>query len=341
MLDFSSFILSQIQPTSLAREVISFAQKNNAKPLSRRRLKTVISNAAQEHHIQRITALICAVQRSNNPLIHLSDLQVFHVATMVDYVSKRCKKSGGFDNWICSLNRLLNWVRKKKLHVSSREVRKIYGIASRTGFCQVNKATADLAKIDSAIVEISAESPQVAAVLTICKVWPLRIREAICLNLCDAIDQATNHGQIHLISGVKNGRPRWVNSWRSDQLLALITVAPLANGSHGSLVPEGSNLKGFLRYFHRTVRAHGLTIRNRLNPHSLRHLLLQDYYQFKTGLPAPILEPNKAIKQTDLIAKLGFQSVTEIAGHSRTNKASAYLGSIRAYRNSSQAGETV
>jgi Integrase len=340
MRDFFYFINTQVQPTSLARELIAFAMKYNSVPLSRRRTKTVISNASQNHHIQRITALIRAIQRSETPLLHLSEIALVHVAVMVNYVSTRCNKSGSFDNWICSLNRLLTWVKKKKLLVSSREIRTLYGLASRSGFCDRNKATSDLSKIDQAIAEMEAAEPQVAAVLKICKVWPLRVREAICLNLSTAIEQTTKNNQIHLTSGVKNGRPRFVHSWRKDQLDALVEVVPLANTLYGTLVPEGMTLKAFLNHFHRTVRAHDLTIRNGLNPHSLRHQLLQDYYFYKTGLQAPIIGHNPAIKQTDLVARLGFQSVTELAGHSRIGKASAYLGSIRAYRKSPMIGIT-
>jgi Integrase len=340
MHDFFYNINTKVQPTSLARELIAFAITNNSIPLSRRRMKTVIANATQAQHMQRITALLCAIQRSETPLIHLSNIAPVHVAIMVDYVSKRCKKSGSFDNWICSLNRLLIWVRKKKLLVSSREIRAFYGVASRNGFCNRNKATSDLKKIDQAIEEMKVANPRVAAVLTICKVWPLRIREAICLNLSTAIEQTIKDNQILLTNGVKNGRPRVVHCWRKDQLQALVEVAPLANSTHGTLVPNGMTLKVFLTHFHRTVRLHDLTVHNRLNPHSLRHYLLQDYYFYKTGLRAPIIETNPAIKQNDLVARLGFQSVTQLAGHSRIGKASAYLGSIRGYRKNPTFGVT-
>jgi Integrase len=340
MRDFFYIISTKLQPTSLSRELIALAIKYNSAPLSRRRAKTVISNASQDHHIQRITALLCSIQRSETPLVHLSNIGPIHVAIMVDYVSKRCKKSGSFDNWICSINRLLRWVKKKKLLVSSSEIRAFYGLASRTGFCDRNKATSDFSKIDQAIERMELTEPRIAAVLKICKVWPLRIREAICLNLSIAIEQTIQDNQIHLTSGVKNGRPRFVNRWRNDQLQALIEVASLANDSHGTLVPEGITLKTFLTHFHRTMRTHDLTISNGLNPHSLRHHLLQEYYFHKTGLPAPIIAANPAIKQNDLVARLGFQSVTELAGHSRIGKASAYLGSIRAYRKSHALGTT-
>jgi Integrase len=340
MHDFFYNITTKVQPTSLGRELIAFAITNNSVPLSRRRIKTVIANATQAQHMQRITALLFAIQRSETPLIHLSNIAPVHVAIMVNYVSQRCKKSGSFDNWICSMNRLLRWVKKKKLLVSSSEIRAFYGLASRTGFCNRNKATSDFSKIDQAIERMELTEPQVAAVLKICKVWPLRVREAICLNLSTAIEQTTKNNQIHLTSGVKNGRPRFVHCWRKDQLQALVDVAPLANSTHGTLVPEGTLLKEFLTHFHRTVRIQGLTVHNGLNPHSLRHHLLQEYYFFKTGLLAPIIGSNPIIKQNDLVARMGYQSVTELAGHSRIGKASAYLGSIRAYRKSSAFGVT-
>jgi Integrase len=332
LLNITNFVRLRIQPTSLGRELISLINQRNSKAQSRRRSGGPVSYATQLQHAQKITAIICEIQRSPNTVRHLTDVTAVHVEIAVNYILRRNYTAGSCDNWVASLNRLLTWLNKKSLKVSSRETRKQVGLPSRTGYASVDKATADLDRMDQKIKAAQIIAPHVAAVLSICRVLPLRVAEASCLNVKQAIEEISNDKCFRLTAGVKNGRPRWVQTWRDDQLKALEVLAPLCNSIYGSVIPEGVKLDDFLAFFYRTCRGLGLTKSTQSNPHSLRHYLLQDYFKFTTGLDAPIKGAWAPIKQDDPLLVYGYQMVTEIAGHSRRGKSSAYLGSPRAYQ---------
>jgi Integrase len=332
MLDITNFVRLRVQPTSLAGELISLINEKNSKPRTRRRSGSSVSYATQLQHAQKITAVICEIQRSPNQVRHLTDISAVHVAIAITYILNRNFTAGSCDNWVASINRLLTWLNKKSLRVSSREIRKQVGLPSRTGYTIVNKATANLDWMDQQIKAAQIIAPNVAAVLAICRVLPLRVAEASCLNVPKAIEQISLNKCIHLSKGVKNGRPRWVQTWRDDQLKALEGLVSLCNSTYGSVIPEGVKLDDFLAFFYRTCRGLGLTKSTQSNPHSLRHYLLQDYFKFTTGLDAPIKGAWAPIKQDDPLLVYGYQMVTEIAGHSRRGKSSAYLGSPRAYQ---------
>jgi hypothetical protein len=120
--------------------------------------------------------------------------------------------------------------------------------------------------------------------------------------------------------------------WKVEQIFALKSVASFANEKHGSVIPEEVSLSAFMRFFYKEIRKHGLIRAANMNPHALRHMLLQEFYTHVTGLPAPILGPRPQIKQNDSRVAHGFNLVTQIAGHSRKLKATAYLGSARQYK---------
>jgi Integrase len=327
-----AFIEQRVQPTSLARQLIKLVLDRNPRPLSRRRSRSNISFATQRQHVQKITAILCYIQSTETPLLQLNAFARPQLNSALEFIGTRTTHSGGFDNWIASLNRLLTWLNKKTLIQSAKELRKKIGIASRTGYAITNKATGNIEAINEAIIQLQHSDPNVAASLKICKVLPLRIREAICLNVAQAIEEIESTGTIQVSAGAKNGRSRTVEIWREDQLQTLKEVAYLGNSKFGSLVPEDQQLHVFMRHLYRSVRGVGILRLHGTNLHSLRHLLLQEYFKFITGIEAPILGQNLSIRQNNPEIKEAFQKVALSAGHSRMGKASAYLGSIRAYQ---------
>jgi Integrase len=264
--------------------------------------------------------------------MHLTDLNKNQLEIAISYIEDRARSAGGFDNWIASLNRLLTWLNKKTLLQSAKSLRQKIGMPSRTGYTVTNKATQNISAIENAIAQLQAKEPHVAAALSICKVLPLRMREALCLNVAQAIEEIEKSGSLSITAGAKNGRPRRVEVWRDDQLQTLKEIAHLGNSKFGSLIPDGQQLHCFLRHFYRASRKVGISRYHGTNAHGLRHMLLQDYFKFVTGIEAPVLGLNLAIKQNDPEIISAFQRVALSAGHSRMGKASAYLGSIRAYQ---------
>jgi Integrase len=333
MSDVFEFIKNRLRPLSLANELSGLVLDRIGKPARRRSTGTKIARDTQRHHLQRIVFLIESVQKSSTPVAHLKEINRSHFVIMVNSILVRARTPGTLDNWITTLNRLARDLKQHHLQTSSNLVRKSVGLEHRRRACVVSKSPKDSEKIKEIIANLEESDVRVSAILSILYVLPLRVREAMCLNLARARQQAIENQRFHLTMGVKNGRARWVPIWRADQLEALENFSHLANNKFGSLIPEEFDLASYTRHFYRTIRAVGLRRSAGLNCHSLRHAGLQDLFCHTTGLPAPINAIGSLdLKQNDPLLTRGYQIVTEAAGHADATKATSYLGSKRIAR---------
>ena len=323
---------NQLNPRLVGRQLNQVFSTSFHLPVRRRKSGFKISNASINQSTQRILKLIKSLQSSSLRISSLTDFGPDHSNHCFKYIHQLSLSPGSFDNWITTLNRFLKAIGKYELTESGSSLRQSVGLPSRNRYCVENKSTADLKALHFRIEEINRENSNVGAVLRLLEALPLRVREAASLDVKTASQEARIDQVISLTKGTKNGRPRKVQIWDERQILVLENLVPLTNELHGSLIPADQTLKNFLSRFYRITRKHSLTRESRMNPHSLRHLGLQRLFTHLTGLPPPIFGIGPDLKQSDSRAREGFQSVSEAAGHCDRNKASAYLGSIRAYR---------
>ena len=329
---------NQLSPRLVGRQLGQVFSNSFHVPARPRKSGSKISNASIKQSTQRILKLIKSLQSSSLRISSLTDFGPDHSNHCLRYIHQLSLSPGSFDNWITTFNRFLRAVGKFELTESGSSLRESVGLPSRTRYCIENKSPSDLEALHFRIEAINREDSNVGAVLQLLEALPLRVREAASLNVKTAAQEARIGQVISLTKGTKNGRPRKVQIWDERQVLVLENLVPLTNELYGSLIPTDQTLKHFLSRFYRITRKHSLTRETRMNPHSLRHLGLQRLFTQVTGLPPPIFGIGPNLKQSDSRAREGFQSVSEAAGHCDRNKASAYLGSIRAYRSKLHVG---
>ncbi len=138
-------------------------------------------------------------------------------------------------------------------------------------------------------------------------------------------------GSVEVNWGTKGGRPRKLPAALTPaQQYALERARVLVRHEHDSMIPpQFAHMKEWSGEFYRLCRRIGLT-KDQLGvtPHSLRHGVLLDLYEQLAGVPAPVrggTEPPDSPTRERETRKI----VAEVAGHSRPQVSSAYLGSHR------------
>lgn len=167
----------------------------------------------------------------------------------------------------------------------------------------------------------------------------LRVREAWLFRPHLAVDLT---GHVTVGWGTKGGRPRVLPTLLTpSQRLAIERARALVSENYGSMIPPGfARIDEWSRVFYRRCRQIGLT-KNQLGvtPHSLRHGVLLDLYERLAGVPAPVrggaetpIPPHKEREVRKIVA--------EVAGHSRPQIVSAYIGSRRRRRSAKRHAES-
>lgn len=320
----------------LCEQFINALAIKGSKPRNRRKNKqSPISTTTQRQAIYRMVFLLQHLAISTSPDLRLDKLDANHVAIMVQACVNRAGSIGSLDNWISTLNRLLAITGQRgATHVvSAAQIRKMLLLGHRPRACSVNKGPADPALVNEAIAAVSAVDERAGAVLRLLALHPIRLAEAVSLNLSQAYEQALLNKSFEVKAGAKNGLTRSSPVWTQNQLDVLRSLIPMGNKQHGSLIPEDQTRLEFLSKLYKVFRQCGVTKGGRFGftAHSLRHMGLQSYFEHKTGEPPPIVQASGRHSR-DAVLVEGYRKVSLAAGHFDTTKSSAYLGSIRLAR---------
>jgi integrase len=136
-------------------------------------------------------------------------------------------------------------------------------------------------------------------------------------------------GHLHVIDGMKGGRPRVVPidaEWRYE---VLIRAARLPNPRTGSMIPDPWSFKQWYRHFYHVLQKQGITRSAAgVAVHGLRRAYLRTMYETMTGVPAPIKRPDH--RPDPQLHQAAMQLVVEAAGHSLAAKATAYISTFAA-----------
>ena len=170
------------------------------------------------------------------------------------------------------------------------------------------------------IAEIAAENKIVATALSLQKEFGLRTREGLLLRP----HIADKGAYLEVTNGTKGGRPRTVEVKTHEQRQLLNQLKEHVKPGN-SLIPKGETYLKFRNHYYHTLRKHGISRRNGITAHGLRHEHLNNHYKEITGHKPPVEGGalHKIDKEKD---RLGRLAVAERAGHGREEIASAYLG---------------
>lgn len=162
--------------------------------------------------------------------------------------------------------------------------------------------------------------PWVAMVLILQWTFGLRVRESVMFRPWLA-DLET---LVDVTRGTKGGRQRIVKITDLRQRAALDEAKAFVSGADGSIAPEALSLKQARNRFYAVLRKAGVTRKNGMTAHGLRHEFAHAYFEAIAGYASPVRGgPKPADKAVERHARL---EVAESLGHSRESITTHYLG---------------
>ena len=100
--------------------------------------------------------------------------------------------------------------------------------------------------------------------------------------------------------------------------------ALIAN-KRNSLIPENYNFKQWKNHYYYACHQHGISRKEGITSHGLRHERLNEIYHHITGQLSPVKNEDHQ-KVSVSLDQLARQEIAEVAGHCRPSIASAYVG---------------
>jgi len=175
---------------------------------------------------------------------------------------------------------------------------------------------------EAKIAEIEGDDPAVARVLRLQHAFGLRLQEASLLNPARDTVNAT---QFRVVAGTKGGRPRIVPIETEAQRAVLAEAQDYAAQTRRSMIPLDYDLKQWLAHCYHVLARHGVTRKDGLVSHGLRHQYANDRYEEATGEPSPVRGGGPVDPATQRQAQL---EVASRLGHARPGITAAYYGKL-------------
>jgi integrase len=170
---------------------------------------------------------------------------------------------------------------------------------------------------------IVKQDKYVAIQLELQRAFGLRMKEAALLKP----QMADKQNYLAVNWGTKGGRDRIVPIQNNYQRDVLIRAKSMLQQPNNSMVPQCYNFKQWKNHYYHICRQAGISRKDGVTSHGLRHERLNEIYQEITGISSPI---KGGILGTDsAVHAIARQEIAEIAGHSREIIAGAYIGQKR------------
>lgn len=214
------------------------------------------------------------------------------------------------------------WIGKKGMLGNLGDYLSDPAIAKRSYVAKEDKSwSAKGIDIQSKLADVAQIDPRLAITLKLMYAFGLRILEAIMLHPIHA-----DQGAFLAVNwGTKGGRPRVVPIEHSWQREILEEAKAYANMSTGSLIPANYKRYSWIKRAYVVFAKCGISRRNGITPHGLRHEHANNIYEAMTGIKSPVRGGQAPVdKLLDNSARL---IVAETLGHSRKQISGAYLGS--------------
>ena len=173
------------------------------------------------------------------------------------------------------------------------------------------------------LTALHTQDQHVALQLELQRAFGLRMREAALLKV-----HAADKGAYLAVNwGTKGGRDRVIPIETDDQRDVFQRAKSLITHKRHSLIPENYNFKQWKNHYYYVCHQHGISRKDGITSHGLRHERLNEIYQNITGQASPV-KNNNGPKNTvpSSLDQLARQEIAEVAGHCRQSIASAYVG---------------
>lgn len=178
---------------------------------------------------------------------------------------------------------------------------------------------------DVYIARAFAENERMGLQLNLCRHFGLRLKEAMLLKP----HLADQGGYLAVNWGTKGGRDRTVpfaEGEQGDRQRDVIEHAKsLASRPTASTIPTPLDLAKWKGKFYYVMNKIGVSRKDGITPHGLRHEYVNDEYRKKTGHPTAVRggDPQRVPEPVDTLAR---HEIAEAVGHSRPQIVNMYSG---------------
>ncbi len=295
---------------------------------------------SDRRHVMK--SMLIEMYRGKYQLWHLANFRSKHALDILQRWTERGLASSTMATYVSHLRTLVTWLRKGELlAVIDRYCDEHPGLTRRQAAADRDKSEHGAGVSFREIYRRATETGNEHFVcqLLLIAAFGLRAREAWAWRPHLSIDLM---GCVNVDWGTKGGRPRRLPAPLGPmQREAVERAQKLVPDRHGSMIPvEYASMKEWSGEFYRLCKRIGLT-RAQLGAtaHSLRHGVLIELYEGTSGETAPVrggMDPPASPARE----RAARTFVAEVAGHSRSQVSSAYLGSRRRKRGPSAASST-
>jgi integrase len=194
------------------------------------------------------------------------------------------------------------------------------GVGARSSIAREDKSWSRRGvDVAAKIEQVRQKDVRVALQLELQRAFGLRAREAMQLRPHIA-DRGT---YLSITHGTKGGRDR-VEPIRTPEQRALLDLAKTfcATRSSSTIDPQ-RGLAEWKNHYYQVVRSCGITRKDGITSHGLRHQYANERYRELTGSDSPVRGGNRVDLETDRAAR---QVIAEDLGHGREAVTTHYLG---------------
>ena len=283
--------------------------------------RKVVSHATIADRSEFFSRMIRQLHDLGYALTDVRHLKPKHIAALMRLWEGQALSASTLQKRFSSLTLLCGWIGKASMLRPGASY-----LDDPTRYQRTSAADHDhswtAAGVDPAakIAAIEDDDPAVARVLRLQHTFGLRIQEASLLN---PARDTVNAAQLRVVAGTKGGRPRVVPIETEAQRAVLAEAQDYAQHTRRSMIPPDYDLKQWLAHCYHVLARHGVTRKDGLVSHGLRHQYANDQYEAATGEPAPVRGGGPVDPATHRQAQL---DVASRLGHARPGITTAYYG---------------
>ena len=275
---------------------------------------------------KRRQVLISGIRQLSKLGYHLAGLRSFagrHIQALVDHwVEKRLSPST-LQNRISIFRTFAEWLGKPGMVLDSSHYVRDESLVRRSSVARQNKSWPSHEVDPQVLIEsIRAEDAHVAMAMEFQLAFGLRVRESLMLR-----PYLADMGNLLSVNrGTKNGRHRLVEIDTDERRDVLVRAKALVQAEDESIAGSVSerNLKHAKNHYYTVVRKFGVTRKNGLVSHMLRHHAANEHFAQKAGYRSPVQGgPMPTDKARENFARI---DTAEFLGHSRPDVTTHYLG---------------
>jgi len=261
----------------------------------------------------------------NFKLENVRHFKARHMTVLAQAWEQKALLASTIQNRISVFRTFAEWIGKPGMILGAEHYVKNPQSVKRHSVAQTDKTwSGQHQTLSDKLANLQAQDPVVAIQLELQRAFGLRMREAALLK----VHQADKGSHLAVNWGTKGGRDRIIPIQTDYQRDVLARAKLLITHKAHSLIPVNYNFKQWKNHYYYVCHENGISRKEGITSHGLRHERLNEIYQTITGQVSPVKrkdseEKNAFNSELDQIAR---QEIVEVAGHSRSSVSSAYIG---------------